>query len=199
MGTAQQNVDYCSKEDTRVLGPWSTGTMKLENKKESLSTQDLLKDVLSGKTTLQLALKYPDKWLRYNRALALLQQEATAVPRNWKTKVFWYWGTTGSGKSRLAHILTRYRAYIAVDNSGQWFDGYRGEKDVIFDDFSPDDLLGRGLFLRLFDRYPLRVAVKGGFVNWQPRRVFITSNYSPETLYSGDEAVFRRITDTIQF
>ena len=199
-GTAQENKDYCSKEESRVEGPWEWGNCKMEKtKKETLQTIDLVRDLVSGKSTVHLAMTYPEKWLRYNKALGVLRDEFLAVPRNWMTKVFWYWGKTGTGKSRMAHLLTKGKAFVAPDNSGKWFDGYSGQKDVIFDDFSPDDCLSRGLFLRLFDRYPMRVPVKGGFVNWAPKRVFITSNCEPSTLYANDAAVYRRITEQFRF
>ena len=175
--------------------------MKTERtKKETLaSTSSLIQDVLNQKPALFLALKYPEKWLRYNRALDRLQAAANEQPRTWKTRVYWYWGPTGAGKTRLAHLLTRNRAWTSGDNKAQWFDGYVGQKDVIFDDLSIEDNIPRGLFLRLMDRYAMRVPVKGGFVNWQPKRVFITSNFKPHDLYQNDPAVLRRITETFLF
>lgn len=55
-----------------------------------------------------------------------------------------------------------------------WFDGYLGESVAVFDDFRPwwcrfDYLLA------LLDRYPIRVPVKGGFVNWIPEIIIITT------------------------
>ena len=53
--------------------------------------------------------------------------------------------------------------------------------------------------LRLLDRYPLQVRVKGGFVWWSPKRVIITTNTDPNKWYEwGDrkllkEALFRRL------
>lgn len=89
--------------------------------------------------------------------------------------------------------MTRRKAWIAVDNRGQWFDTYNGEEDVIFDDLDAEEKPPRSLFLRLTDRYPMKVAVKGSYVEWSPKRIFITSNARPEDLYYGDAAVLRRI------
>lgn len=89
--------------------------------------------------------------------------------------------------------MCRRRAWTAPDCSGQWFDGYEGHESVIFDDTDPTSFIMRATFLKLFDRYPMSVPIKGGFVEWHPRRAFITSNFHPNDLYHGDEAVLRRI------
>ena len=50
----------------------------------------------------------------------------------------------------------------------------------------------------------MRVPVKGGFVQWVPKRIWITSNYSPKEWYPNakDEhvkALFRRLTRVVRF
>ncbi len=86
-----------------------------------------------------------------------------------------------------------------MDNTAKWFDTYSNHPDVIFDDMDSEDKPSRAMFLRLFDRYSMTVPVKGGFVNWAPRRVFITSNIEPANLYNNDPAVLRRITQILFF
>lgn len=63
----------------------------------------------------------------------------------------------------------------------QWFDGYFDQRIVIIDDFRGEYPLP--LLLKLLDRYPMRVPVKGGFTNWAPTKVYITSNVQPEFWY----------------
>ena len=55
------------------------------------------------------------------------------------------------------------------------------------------------MFLRLTDRYPMRVPIKGGFVDWVPVRIWITANYGPDILYNRDPAVLRRIDEIYEF
>ena len=65
----------------------------------------------------------------------------------------------------------------APDNTGQWFDGC--DRDVIlFDDVEVGQVPPFSLFKRLCDRYPITVAVKGGFITWKPKIIVFTSNYS---------------------
>ena len=70
----------------------------------------------------------------------------------------------------------------------RWFDGFRGHKYALFDDFDGSQIEFRKL-LRLLDKYPMQVPIKGGFTNWNPRKIFITSNVQPRMWYSGDERV----------
>lgn len=61
----------------------------------------------------------------------------------------------------------------------KWFDGYTGQKTVIFDDFrgTPENY---SQVLRLTDRYPMRVPIKGGYVAWVPTTVIFTCPGKPE-------------------
>lgn len=63
-----------------------------------------------------------------------------------------------------------------------WFDGYKGQKRVIFDDFRPWWCEFSWL-LRLLDRYPIQVPVKGGFVNFIPEEIIVTTPKNPEETF----------------
>lgn len=104
-----------------------------------------------------------------------------------------YVGRPGCGKTRLA---VAYEGSFYMKPRGEWWDGYAQEENVIVDDFygwiSFDQLL------RVCDRYPLRLPIKGSFVQFTSKRVIFTSNkmvcdwykfyhFSPDPLY-------RRIT-----
>lgn len=85
-----------------------------------------------------------------------------------------------------------------------WFDGYVGQTRVIFDDFRPWWCEFSWL-LRLLDRYPIQVPVKGGFVNFIPEEIIITTNKSPEDafgMYRSNEdlqQLRRRLTRVVHF
>lgn len=84
-----------------------------------------------------------------------------------------------------------------------WFDGYEGQDDVLMDDYQCS-MLDREFFLRLLDRYPMQVPVKGGFVEWRPKRIIITSNHNPIDWYASeqnicDAAVQRRFDGIFEF
>jgi hypothetical protein len=198
-GTFEQNRDYCSKTESRIAGPWTLGEppkKSKDGKKKTKTMEAVIALVRAGASDAELLEQHPGAAMQYLRNIRQVREIYMRKPRSWKTKVFWYWGTTGTGKSRLAWLMTRRKGWIAVDNKGQWFDTYCGEEDVIFDDLDRDDCPNRSLFLRLTDRYPMKVPVKGSYVEWSPRRIFITSNLAPDELYYNCPAVLRRITET---
>lgn len=65
----------------------------------------------------------------------------------------------------------------------KWFDGYSGQQNAIIDDFR-EDFCSFSFLLRVLDRYPLKVAVKGSFVEWNPTTIYITCPHSPAELYA---------------
>nr|WAE43215.1 MAG: replication associated protein [Cressdnaviricota sp.] len=124
--------------------------------------------------------------------------QPVAIERN--TWVFW--GASGTGKSRRAYE----EAGMCVDcyfkaSDSKWWDGYRGQRNVIIDEFRGGIVLE--LLLRWTDRYPYSVETKGGAVASQVEKFWITSNIPPNEWYLavGDESIAalnRRLT-VIQF
>lgn len=98
-----------------------------------------------------------------------------------KPYVYWLYGSTGSGKSREMFAYTErmaakdFKAWSGVaDPDLKWFDGYWGQQIALFDDFRPAAVPFNHL-LRLTDRYPYRVQVKGSTVAWKPRIIIFTT------------------------
>lgn len=90
--------------------------------------------------------------------------------------------------------------YFKASDS-KWWDGYRGQRNVIIDEFRGGIVLE--LLLRWTDRYPYSVETKGGAVASQVEKFWITSNIPPNEWYLavGDESIAalnRRLT-VIQF
>lgn len=109
----------------------------------------------------------------------------------------WYYGPGGSGKTRAAYIYAgSYRTYKCDLIESGWFDGYDNHEAVILDDFNPDpdnDAQFK-LLLSLLDKYPLKVNVKGASVNWNPKKIVITSQRPPWDYY-GDPMTFTEDPD----
>jgi hypothetical protein len=139
------------------------------------------------------------EYVKYHKAVT--QIRALAVPkREWKTEVLWFYGPTGTGKSRRAFEMTD-EPYVHNMSSGKWFDGYEGQDDVIFDDMRKDTFKFHEL-LRLFDRYHMKVEVKGASVNWCPKRIIVTTCFKPEQMYETREdlqQLMRRIEQVVHF
>jgi len=118
--------------------------------------------------------------------------EPVAVER----EVIVYWGPTGTGKSRRAWAEAGIQAY-PKDPRTKFWDGYRGQDNVVVDEFRGDIDIAH--LLRWFDRYPVIVEVKGSSVVLNAKKIWLTSNLDPRQWYPNlDEetkaALFRRLT-----
>jgi hypothetical protein len=212
-GSKQQNISYCSKSSTRLSGPFVYG--------DAVSGQgqrtDLLVSlqVLSKSCSLQEAVNDEDfalTFLKYSSGftrLAQLKGISTYSPTPPEQKeVIVVWGTTGTGKTHTAYtdLCSKYperQPWFCVDLSGRWFDGYTCQPGVIFDDFrGAKSDLKVDQFLRLTDKWPMQVPIKGSFAVWQPKTIYITSNEDPAEWYYNEsaatqDAVSRRLTRII--
>lgn len=104
-----------------------------------------------------------------------------APPRRWAPAVFWLHGASGSEKSRLASAVCTDAYHKPPDS--KWFDGYDNERVIVMND------LRKGTFtfsylLELFDRYPLRVEVKGGYRQMRARVMIVTCSKSHAELWA---------------
>lgn len=68
-------------------------------------------------------------------------------------------------------------------------DGYNGEEVVIIDDFDKFQVKQGGDMKRWLDRYPFQAQFKGGMEKIRPRRVIVTSQYTPEEIWDDHKTV----------
>lgn len=199
VGSATQNRDYCTKDGE--FEEFGTFIESGQGRRTDLAAVAAL--VTEGHDLRRVAEDFPVEFIKYHRGIERLIS-IRSVPRSWRTQVVYFYGPTGSGKSRRAQResqdLCPDRVSWLHDPSLKWFNGLDpGHKGVIIDDFSGG--VDIALLLRLFDRYPMQVPVKGGFMEWSPRIVWITSNFAPEHWYPRGQhfdALMRRI-DEITF
>ena len=95
-------------------------------------------------------------------------------------KIFVFWGSTGTGKSRTAWEEAGLEAY-PKDPRTKWWDGYTGQEHVVIDEFRGGIDIAH--VLRWFDRYPVLVETKGGSIPLRATIIWVTSNLSPELWY----------------
>jgi len=115
---------------------------------------------------------------------AIAAEHAPKLVANDKLDNLWYYGASGTGKSKLAR-QDNPGAYIKLNN--KWWDGYNGEDVVIIDDFDKYDIGLSGHLKRWSDHYPFPAEYKGGVKLIRPKRIIVTSNYTPEEIWD-DEA-----------
>lgn len=199
-GTVDQAVAYCKKDGAFK----EFGDVPASQQGSRTDLGPLVEQLKSGKRLREVAMGDPTTYCRYRSGLRDISSWVDGG-RTEAPKVYYISGEPGSGKSKWAHEQAEACDTWSYPGEG-WFDGYDGQRVAIFDDFgddvrAPSDKgISYTLFLKLLDRYPLRVAVKGGFVQWVPEIIIITSNRDVELLYAGDpryvkEAIMRRITE----
>jgi len=199
MGTAAQAKAYCTKEETRVSGPWTIGEENEPVGQGKRTDLDAVKEMIdSGRPLTECWEQHFGVMVKHSRAMKEYTILRGMNKRNWLTTTRVIWGPTGTGKTRKVQELAGPKAYwMKKPGAGQsvFFDGYDGEEDVVIDEFYgwiPYDLL-----LRMCDRYPLLVDTKGGAVQFAPKRIWITSNVAPRQWYpkAWTPAMDRRLTE----
>jgi len=181
-GDEASNIRYCSKEASRIEGgvPFTFGEVAEQGKrsdivrareiiKEGGGMRQVCEEVSSYQATkgAELLLKYIEKG------------------RDFKPEVRWYYGSTGSGKTRAAH--DEFPDAWISGKSLKWFEGYDAHQVVIVDDFRKDFCTFHEL-LRILDRYPFRVETKGGSRQLLAKVIIITCPWEPAVLYSTRQA-----------
>lgn len=207
-GSAEQNIEYCSKSESRdpdcgfefvehgdrrsVIGTGSgSGT------RTDLAV--IAKRLRDGETEAEIAEDHPASYIMYTRGIRSLAQQY--IPRrSHKSIVYWYWGPTGTGKTRAASEESPDAYWKSAAH--QWWDGYDGLADVIIDDYRASFCQFNEL-LRMLDRYPYQVQVKGSTVQFNAKRIFITSPKDPRETWSSrteeDVAQLERRIEHVKF
>lgn len=188
-GTAEQAIKYCEKDGKWYEFGERPGKKEqgkrtdIEEVKELINNGAGMKDIVDVVSSFQ-ALRFAEKLIEYKE-----------TKRNWQPEVFWYWGKTGTGKTKRAYEEAGEDTWISGKNL-KWWQGYDGHENVIIDDFRKDFCTFHEL-LRILDRYPYTVEVKGGSRQLVAKKIWITCPYHPEDVYDGREDIdqlLRRIT-----
>jgi len=127
----------------------------------------------------RLDLVPPDIYIRCYHQLRRIESD-NLRPVGVEREVAVYWGATGTGKSRRAWEEAGLHAYPKDPRSKFW-DGYRGDENVVIDEFRGGIDIGH--ILRWLDRYPCIVEVKGSSTVLAAKRIWITSNIDPRQWY----------------
>jgi len=196
-GSHADAVKYNSKERTRAPGtePFVSGVPPAQGTRSDLVH---CKEILdAGGSMKSVSQEEFGTYVRCRKGLEGYQS-LNAPAQNTAPEVHVLWGGTGTGKTRAAAEEAGPDAYWVGDLSSSgtlFFDGYEGQENVVWDEFYGKVPLS--LFLRLLDRYPIRVNTKGGNTQWSPKKIWITSNACPTSWYPDSDfaPLQRRITE----
>lgn len=188
MGTEEQNITYCSKPEGRLQGPFYNGKrlkkgqrLDLEGFRDRMITKQYqtFKDVFES-NDYKIAIKYA-KMVTSTLPFYQKQRDSSKAP---KIKI--YYGSTGCGKSHIAHKLHPNAYILPVKekrDKNTWWNYYQGEDTVLIDDFDwrkyPINYM-----LKLLDRHKMKVETKGGIVHLNATVFIITTNFAPKKWYT---------------
>lgn len=178
-GNATDNKIYCSKEDP---SPFEKGDLPragarndLEVVRQVLQETNSMASVVDVATSYQ-SIKMAEVYLKYKEH-----------KRTWKPIVSWYYGETGTGKTKQAHEELGNDLYLK-SNADKWFEGYDAHECVLFDDLRGNTFPFHYL-LQLLDRYSCRVECKGSTRQFLAKKIIITCPTHPMHFSKDNEDV----------
>lgn len=187
-GTAEQAIKYCEK-DGKFTEIGERPDKQQGRRSDLEEVKDMVKQGLPMKKIVEECSSY--QGIRMAEKL----KEYIEVKRNWPVEVIWYYGPTGCGKTKRAMEEAGDDCWISGKDL-RWWQGYDGNEHVVIDDFRGDFCKFHEL-LRILDRYPYTVEVKGGSRQLLAKKIWITCPIRPEDVYKNQEDVnqlLRRIT-----
>ncbi len=183
-------AEYCTKEDTRVGEPFELGAKPIRrNSKtdwESVWTAAKSGDLSSIPANVRVVSYHALRAIQSDFSVAQIVDRTVTV----------YYGPTGTGKSHRAWDEAGIGAFPKCPRT-KWWDGYQGQEHVVIDEFRGSIDIAH--LLRWFDRYPVRVEIKGSSRPFNASRIWITSNLNPNAWYPDLDALtlaalLRRLT-----
>lgn len=187
----ESSADYCKKEGNFV----EFGTTERSSQGKRSDLEDAIETFRESGIDAVRTL-HPAVYVKYPSGFNHLRVDEPRDPGT-PPEVSWIYGPTGVGKTR--HVVSNEPSLWISGENLRWFNGYDNQEAVLFDDFRGDFCTFHWL-LRLLDRYPVRVEVKGGTREFRPKRIYVTCPYHPRDIYptvEDKEQLLRRITHII--
>lgn len=196
-GTVDHNEIYCRKDGNVVL---EHGIKPKQGQRTDMEALQTL--IREGANEMDIFNEQPGNFIRYHRGIDRARN-LFIEKRNWEMDVRIYWGKPGTGKTRAVYEEFEIDQ-IYEKMPGKWWDGYNGEKVVLIDDFDPNNCFDIvfDFYLKLLDRYPMRIEYKGGSTQFRSKIIIFTSNFNPIGWFTekpNKSAFDRRISEVRPF
>lgn len=189
-GDADSNREYCTKDNDYV----EVGLIPMSQKRKGEANAERWSEAKKAAIEGRIEDVPDDIFIQYYRTLKEIKKDYMIKPLDLDgLENYWIWGKPGCGKSRSAR--ERFPDFYSK-MMNKWWDGFQGEENVLIDDFELDGKV-LGHHLKIWgDRYAFVAETKGGAINIRPKRIIVTSNYSPEMIFGEDRemlgAILRR-------
>lgn len=168
--------DYVWKEESRIGEQFEFGEKPFNRSNKTdwaivkqLAQQGKLNDI------------EPDIYVRYYSGLKNIAKDHM-TPEAMERTCHVFWGPTKCGKSTAAwtEALSYGEVYIKNPNT-KWWDGYKGQENVIIDEFR--GRIDISYLLTWLDKWPVTVEAKHGAFPLMAKRFWIMSNLQPIDWY----------------
>jgi len=194
--TVEQAADYCKKEgDFQEGGILKATVVSMEQARAKGAKRGGDANAERWKTARQLIesgnlAELDDQIFICHHSAVMgirrshMQPKATLDWEAGEQPNLWLYGKAGCGKSRKARQLAP-DAYSKMCN--KWWDGYKDQEDVIIDDFDIEHKVLCHHLKIWADRYPFVAEIKTTADMMRPKRIIVTSNWSPAEIWSDKE------------
>lgn len=197
-GNFTDNKAYCSKQGALV----QFGDPPVCNGGRS-DRNEVYRLLKSGATHYEVMQHDFSQYARFMKTIDRYYAMHPPAPRAQPVEVVLFFGPPGCGKTELARSQFPDSYFLPIGKN-LWFTMFAsGAKHVVIDDFKAN--LALTDLLRLLDRYPLEVEVKGSHLWFYPETIIVTTNKSPHHWYIYNdrdyekEALFRRFSSAFRF
>ncbi len=181
-GPPKNGVEYCTKEETRVAGPYELGELPAMGRPGGALTAAVAKlKADPWKGLKQVRDEEPEAFVRNHTGLLKLAEGWTVHREDRKVTVLVATGHTGCGKSYWAKHFMPKDTFKLTKGRGSgaipWFTGYEGERCLHLEEYT--GWISWEELKSVLEGYPQTMETKGWHVkaNWD--YVLITSNMLP--------------------
>lgn len=190
--------EYVWKDDTCLDQARRFELGKLPNKRQSATDWDEIWEAAKDGRTSDIPA---DIRVRLYSSIKRIEKDHMS-PEAQTREIYVFYGDTGTGKSKRAWEEAGIATAYPKDPNTKFWDGYQGQENVVIDEFRGKIDIAH--LLRWLDRYPVCVENKFGGLVFRAKKIWITSNLSPEEWYPGldsetQQALRRRLTKVIHF
>jgi len=196
-GNCKSNIAYCTKEESRIDGPWTIGKPKSEQGKRNdlLSIKQMIDD---KKSDFEIAQEHFGSYIRYHkgfrayRDLLLNKRDGKTMPN-----IFLITGKSGCGKTQYVYEKHGIdNVYEVIDI--KWWDGYEQQPAILFDEVSFYSR-SKNEWLKILDRWPHKVQRKGGMLELNSPFIYLINSEREEIdNFLEHDDIRRRITKVIE-
>lgn len=189
-GSFEEASDYCKKDGDFI----EEGSAPMTKKQKGEKGKEFWDDV-KEKAKAGLLDEIDSKvFVTHFSSLTKIATKYFPMPEDLDYAICgeWLYGPTRTGKSRTAR---EENSEFYLKKCNKWWDNYQNQEVVIIEDFDKQHAY-LGADLKVWaDRYAFPAEIKGGQINLRPKKIIVTSNWSPYEIWGDTPQVLEPIIE----